>query len=445
MLNTLQKRYFFFMLLAVGGSLLLMSVLVLWSVDRNFGAYLSDQQEQQVEETAASIERAYEETGSLSAVPPMLSGSGHEHVMVTVYDEDEEPISGPGAGMHGMMAGDEEAEELTYELTSDGEVIGYLGVQFPGGYGSDERAFLTELVLQMLLVFVLLTLAAAVVSYAAANRLTAGLRDIGRRVSGLKETTALTETPAYNVQELDELAAGVRALSDHLQREEERRRRFIGDVTHELRTPLAALRSQVEAFQDGVMEPTEPRLAATHAELMRLVRLVQEMERLFEAEGSPALQLERIQADVLLAETAASQEPMFQQKQLVLHTELEPVTLEAESDRLRQIVLNLLHNAWKFTPEGKQVMLRLFEEEGEAVIQVEDEGPGLEAGGQELVFDRFYQADPARTGSREGLGLGLSIAAAFTKAHGGTLQAENRPDGGARFILRLPAAETDAS
>lgn len=121
------------------------------------------------------------------------------------------------------------------------------------------------------------------------------------------------------------------------------------------------------------------------------------------------------------------------------------VILEGDQDRLRQALSNLVTNALVHTPEGTPVTLRLSAEEDEAVLSVEDAGPGLDPEALEHAFDRFWRGDPSRSRHTGGAGLGLAIVDAIARAHGGDISAENVPTGGARFTLRLPLTGSHSS
>ncbi|NJP37980.1 sensor histidine kinase [Alkalicoccus luteus] len=439
MFNTVQKQTFFFaMLIAVSG-ILLMGAVLLWAVERNFGDYVSDRQEQLVEEAAAQIESEYAERGSLESIPPMLFHSlmMEEGMSARLYDEAGNPVQ--TGMMHQQMMTQGDGEERAYRLEADGALIGVLEVTYPSGLGGAEQQFLQDMVLSMLIVLLVLIGAAAFFSHVASRRLTGGLRSVGEDVLALQHKERQIPNRTYGVQELDDLAAGVAALARSLEEEDERRRRFTGDLAHELRTPLGALRSQLEAFQDGVLEPTEERLERSHDELMRLVRLVGEMEQLYESEREDKpLQQKRVDLRAFIRSLEADMEAIFQEKGVALQTVCDADAVQADPDKLRQIVTNLLHNAWKFTPVSGTVVLEAREEADHVVIQVADEGPGLSPEEEHRVFDRFYRGDASRSREKDGLGIGLSIAAALARAHGGMITAENKAAGGAVFRLSLP-------
>ncbi len=235
-----------------------------------------------------------------------------------------------------------------------------------------------------------------------------------------------------------EMRTLIRAFNGMLTRlhaSDTRRRDLLADVSHELRTPLTVLRGNLEGMLDGVYTPDEAHLRALLEETQVLERLVEDLRTLALAE-SGALLLRREPTDLalLLHETAAA----FQSSAGTVHIEtacsadLPPVS--ADPARLREVIANLLTNAIKHSPAGGAIRLRCLPgEAGRAVVEVQDEGPGISAQDLPFIFDRFY-----KTSDSTGMGLGLSIARYLVEAHGGTIEASNPPGGGALLRLELP-------
>jgi two-component system, OmpR family, sensor histidine kinase BaeS len=241
--------------------------------------------------------------------------------------------------------------------------------------------------------------------------------------------------------ELGALGTAFDQMASTLEREGELRAKLITDVAHELRTPLTILRGQTEALVDGVTAPDAASLGSLHEEVLRLTRLVGDLETLAAADAA-GLQLEHEPVD--LADVAAgavatvrsgvggdAQGPAFA-------LDLHPAPALGDPGRLHQIALNLLSNASKFTPRSGTITVRTWADGAGTHLQVADTGPGFADGEAEHVFDRFWQGSVA-TGLG-GSGVGLSVAAELAAAHDGSLTAENGATGGASFTLTLPPA-----
>jgi signal transduction histidine kinase len=197
-------------------------------------------------------------------------------------------------------------------------------------------------------------------------------------------------------------------------------------MAHEMRTPLATLQSHLEALIDGVWAPDQDRLTGLYNEILRINRLVADLENLARYESDNlALRREPVELGELARSIAANHEPQFRSKgvELIVRSDGngEGIVVPADPDRLSQAVINLLSNALKFTPEGGSVELCLSATETEVSLKVIDTGTGIEPADLPHVFDRFYRADSSRSRSTGGSGIGLSITRAIVEAHGGSV------------------------
>jgi len=256
--------------------------------------------------------------------------------------------------------------------------------------------------------------------------------------------------------EVRTVTAAFNTLAQGLERQEAWRRSLVADVAHDLRTPLAVLRAEIEAMQDGLNAPDPPALARLHAEVLLLARLVDDLRTLSLAEGG-ALTLHPRPLDA--AEVLRTLSGLFAGRMVEAGAELRlslpaaALPVQADPDRLMQILHNLLDNALRHGLPGPKGALQRGEQaqielgaarEGPQVrLWVRDHGPGFSPDGLSRAFERFYRADASRSRDpqgRAGSGLGLAIARALAEAQGGTLEAANLPGGGAQFTLRLPEA-----
>jgi two-component system OmpR family sensor kinase len=226
---------------------------------------------------------------------------------------------------------------------------------------------------------------------------------------------------------------------------EERLRRFVADASHELRTPLTSVRGLADyGLQQGG--------AASRDELLRLMSLIaRESDRLgrlvadllllarFDA-GRP---LDRQPVDLAsIAAQAVQQARLVGPARPITLQAAEPVIVDADEERLRQVIDNLIGNALQHTPDGSPVTVTVTSDQGTGRLTVADQGPGLTPEQASHVFDRFYRTDGARTRASGGTGLGLAIAASLAEAHGGQLTVDTAPGLGAAFQLWLPLAGT---
>jgi two-component system sensor histidine kinase BaeS len=232
------------------------------------------------------------------------------------------------------------------------------------------------------------------------------------------------------------MAKAFNAMADTIEEEDRLRRAFASDIAHELRTPLAIIRSQIEAMQDGVVRSSADSLGSLHEEVLRLSRLVADLETLASAEAAGfSLEPKRVRLDELVAESATEFAGPYESAGVRLRTELTPVGASVDPTRIHQVLANLLSNALKFTPAGGEVLVQLVEGEGQVVLSVADDGPGIAADELPHIFERFFRGRGARA---RGSGIGLTVARELVHAHGGEIEVSSNTDRGSTFTVRLP-------
>jgi signal transduction histidine kinase len=247
--------------------------------------------------------------------------------------------------------------------------------------------------------------------------------------------------------EVGSLGRSFDRMAAELQRSDEARRRLLQDAAHELRTPLAVIDATASAIADGVYAP-EPRHLATIRDQSRLLaRVVDDLRTVGLAEGGVlALRLERVPARDLVPSIAEAFRARAEAAGVDLVVGAAPdVPLEVDRDRVRQALGALLDNAVRHTPRGGSIHVSTERAGPRVRIRVADSGPGVAEQDLASVFDRFYQADPARDRSTGTTGLGLTIARAIAIAHAGSVGVENRAEGGACFWIELPVADVSIS
>lgn len=241
--------------------------------------------------------------------------------------------------------------------------------------------------------------------------------------------------------ELAALAADVNALAATLETTERRRAELVSEVAHEMRTPLATIDGFVEGVLDGVFEPNDRTLTAIREETARLKRLAADLGALSRADEGFDLHRSPIDLAGLAVDVAERLRPQFDDKGVTLQVQrAEPIIVEADHDRIAQVLMNLLGNALTYTPAGGHVAVTPRPTTGGAEVEVTDTGVGIAPDDLARVFDRFYRV---RGLSRPagGSGIGLTIARSIARAHGGDIEAASPgPGGGATFTLVLLAS-----
>ena len=247
----------------------------------------------------------------------------------------------------------------------------------------------------------------------------------------------------YNqLDELDQLGLSFNQMADKLEKTEAMRRQLIGDVTHELRTPLAAIKGYMEGLMDGVIPATPDSYQQVYSEADRLQRLVDDLQELSRVEaGAYQLKLESISPVDLIESVVKHLGRQFEEKEILLETKLDAnlPLVSVDKDRILQVLTNLVGNALQYTSTGGRVTLTAAKEKNEIVISVSDTGIGISPDHLPFIFNRFYRTDKSRARASGGSGIGLTIAQALIKAHHGRIWAESTGEGkGSIFHFSLP-------
>jgi signal transduction histidine kinase len=217
------------------------------------------------------------------------------------------------------------------------------------------------------------------------------------------------------------------------------RRNLTADIAHELRTPLAVLRGNLESLQAGITPAAPETIAPLHDEVIRISKLVKDMETLALAEtGNLRLNPQPIHLHHLLEQLApAIIDAENRHLQVVIKTPNDLPPIQVDGDRILQVLLNLLQNAIAHSPAGGKIAVQAEKAGEEICISVSDQGPGIPPDQLPYIFERFYRADKSRSRREGGMGLGLAIARSYVEAHGGRIWAESTP-AGSTFYFTLP-------
>ena len=277
------------------------------------------------------------------------------------------------------------------------------------------------------------------------RRTLAPLQSLGEAARRLGRGDLSQRAEAAGPREIQQLAHNFNTMAAELEDAERQRRNLTADVAHELRTPLSNIQGYLEAIRDGVVDATPETIDTIHGQALQLSRLVDDLRLLAQVEsGDLQLQLSPVRPGELLQSSVDAVRPRADAKAVALALDIDsglPVhqpLLQVDGARISQVIGNLLENAITHTPEGGTVTVAARAADGHVAISVSDTGPGIPPEDLSRVFDRFYRADPSRSRTTGGSGLGLTIARRLVEAHGGTIDAESVPGEGSRFTVRLP-------
>jgi len=324
------------------------------------------------------------------------------------------------------------------------QVGGMMGGMMGDIYSSFRVIFAQALLLGLLSASIIVM----VVSVLLSRRIVAPMRkltQVSQRIAQGHYHERVALPADIQIQDLDEvgqLAISFNHMADGLEKNEAMRSQLIGDVSHELRTPLSAIKGSMEALIDGILPPEPATFQQIYREADRLQRLVEDLQEVSRVEaGAYKLHEKPISIDVIISTVVARLRREFDQKQVhidVQYADNLPV-IQADEDRLGQVVLNLLGNALQFTERGGRVQVSVAEKDHSIVTSISDNGIGIPESELEHIFTRFYRVDKSRSRSRGGSGIGLTIALHLVEAHGGRIWASSEGAGkGSAFTFILP-------
>lgn len=323
-----------------------------------------------------------------------------------------------------------------------GEMIGELGVptslrltgEFDRVFADQQRRQLRWIAL----IALLLSVAVALPFAAVLTRPIARLQRATHRLAGGDYDTQIVVSGS---DELADLARDFNHLARTLAQNLNARQRWIADISHELRTPIAVLRAELEAIQDGVREPTADTLASLYQEIERLNALVEDLHELSLSDaGALSYRREPLVLDDLVEDVLSQQRAAFERAGLTLELQgaNEPLLIDADSHRLTQLLSNLVQNSLRYTDAPGRVSVRLSRQGTWAQLEWSDSSPGVPTDALPKLFDRLYRVEESRNRASGGSGLGLAIVHNVVSAHQGQVEAKPSPLGGLTLIVRLP-------
>lgn len=332
-------------------------------------------------------------------------------------------------------------KEESYSIIKDGTVIGGIDVGYLGPYFFNDadiqyltslnRLFVIAAIASLLLCVLLGTYIAKHIS----GPITEAIEGTGQIAKGNLDDRLVSNS---RTQEIIALTDSVNKLAEELKKQEKLRKRLTADVAHELRTPLATLQSHMEAMIEGIWKPEQKRLVSCHEEILSLGNLVGELETLsrYDSENIK-LNKELFNLSELARRIVTNFENSSNENRIEIKLSLEEMWVNADKDKIRQVIINLVSNAIKYTPEGGLIRIEITGNEQDVFCSISDTGFGISDADLPYIFERFYRTDVSRNKASGGSGIGLSIVKSIIDAHKGKVTVQSTFNVGSTFCFTL--------
>ncbi len=411
------------------------------------------------------VSRYYIKNGSLDGLQSYMEdisyfhmdrkefGGGGEHKPywadeVIIIDQDNIVASSSGGLLNGTTNSINGEDYTVFDVINNNQTIAkiYIFNPFMHGVSSMENQFLNNIGSQTTNAIVITIALALFIGTLLARRITRPISELSTAIHKLTLGNLETRVQPVGDREFVQLAEDFNCMAEKLHEHEQSRNSLVTNIAHELRTPLSILRGQLEAIQTGSKELTDQIKASLVDEIIRLTRLVKELETVGLAEsGALKLTIERIQVSEIL-ERILPLRLVMEEEGIEFQTNLfdQDLYIDVDVNRLTQILINLLSNAMHhISGEGGIIKLNLDKIPDFVQVSVADNGPGIPEKDLPHIFDRFYRIDEARSREEGGSGLGLAIAKSYVRSHGGNIWCESEAGNGSTFHFTLPYKNND--
>jgi two-component system, OmpR family, sensor histidine kinase BaeS len=441
--------------------------------DTGFERYIREREEQRLTRLAEVFANAYRQAGNWE----FLRGNEevwlqYNHLVRPAPPREGErrpfaapppnPIARPPSQMrpppglvldndNHVVAGDAnpQADLKRRPILVEGRQVGWLASPVRhSAFDIVDRRFQAEQWQASSLVALAVIVLATIVAFFLARGLLKPVKRIANATRRLADGDYATRVGGGSGDELGRLVDDFNRLGNALEKNETLRRHFMADISHELRTPIAILKGELEAIEDGVRAPDPSTIKSLQAEVARLGKLVDDIHDLSLADvGGLAFRFEDVALEPIVHEVVDASRASLESRRLAIEISApaQEITVRADPARLRQLVTNLLANSLRYTHPGGRVRVALHRTENRAVLAWEDSEPGVPAEALPRLFDRFFRVEHSRSREGGGSGLGLAICKSLVEAHGGAIEATASELGGVRITVRLPLANASGA
>ena len=450
---TARVTWAFALIAAMTGLVAIGVISFVW--EQHFQTYTASNMETLAETTASRIEERMEADSTLTIkssaalMPVEAALEVTPGIAIKVVDENDVAVFDSSNRINGIPNATSSFEPkdaskvALAKIVVDDKVVGSVRIWV---YGSDtlmrgpDQEFRENSYQAMLFASLVAIVLASCIGFLFARNLVAPINRMTKTARAIKEGDLSARTDLHGEDEIARLGETFDEMAESVEKDRELERRLTTDVAHELRTPLMAIQSTVEAMVDGVFEADAERLETVNSEVQRLSRLVDALLKLSRLENrATPMKEEVVDVGELIQSIVSTHEAFVADSGLTFEYRAEKgVLVVGDPDMIRQATANLISNAVRYTPEGGHVSVTVSKGDIMASIAVRDTGIGLSPEEAKMVFSRFWRADAGRNRASGGLGIGLAVVKEIVDRHGGWVQVEGEKGKGACFTLHFP-------
>jgi signal transduction histidine kinase len=449
--QTIRKKLSILFVIASISAIILITLFVNVTISDKFNQYMIDTQNKRDERIVGYFEEIYKRDGKWSenAGTELIHEAYMSNYCLTLLDINKRPIWGMNPNdikdkshLNTMFVKDKGVyTSKTFEIKPDGIVVGYIDI---GQYSSlllseEDITFKTTINKSIVASGIITLLIIIIISLYFSKQFSIPIKEVANMsVSLSKGNFDAKSSTQSNIEELENLRGSINILAEKLKYQDMLRKRLVSDISHEIRTPLNILQNNLEAMIDGVFPVTTERLNYLNEEVERFGKLLNNLNTLKEfEEESIKLNFEVVSLDTLLIDVCKDFYTVAETKKVKLEYDIKPnenFKITGDRDKLKQVFINLISNAIKFNKADGTVFVRLFTDNKNILVEINDNGIGIKGEDLGFIFERLYRGDKSRN-EIEGSGLGLTIVKNILQLHSATIDVESKEGDGTTFKI----------